>query len=69
VFRPETFLSGGPFSETEVTILISGPSASGRTGPSTMTITPGASVPLPGAVWLVGTALIVLVGVRRQSRL
>jgi hypothetical protein len=39
-FRPESFESGGPISEVEVTILYAGPSASGRTPPSTLTITP-----------------------------
>jgi hypothetical protein len=38
--RTESFESGGPFSETEVTMLHTGTSASGRTPPSTLTITP-----------------------------
>jgi hypothetical protein len=39
-FRTESFESGGPISETEETILYAGESASGRTPPSTLTITP-----------------------------
>lgn len=39
-YRTESFDSGGPFSETETTILTTPTSASGRTPPSTMRITP-----------------------------
>lgn len=39
-YRTESFDSGGPFSETETTILTTPTSASGRTPPSTMKITP-----------------------------
>ena len=39
-FRTESFETGGPFSETGETILTTATSASGRTPPSTLTITP-----------------------------
>lgn len=39
-FRLDRFESGGPISETDVTILTTGPSASGNTGPSELTIRP-----------------------------
>lgn len=65
MLRDESYLTGGPLSETEVTILTTGRSASGRTPPSLLTITPVAAVPLPATAWLIGTALIVLAGRRR----
>jgi hypothetical protein len=64
--RDESFLTGGPLSETEVTILTTGPSPSGRTPPSTLTITPVALVPLPATAWLISPALIVMAGIRRK---
>ena len=65
--RDDSFVSGGPFSETEVTILHAGVSASGRTPPSTLTITPVAEVPLPGTAWLIGAGLIGLAGIKRKK--
>lgn len=62
--RIDTFLTGGPLSETEVTILTTGVSASGRTPPSVLTITP---VPLPATTWLIGFAVIGLAGMKRKK--
>jgi hypothetical protein len=44
---PENFVSGGPLSETEETILMTPPSASGNSSPTTWTITPVEEKPIP----------------------
>ena len=67
VWGPETYASGGPLSETEVTILMTPPSASGNSSATTWTITPVATVPVPAAAWLFGSALIGLAGIKRKK--
>jgi hypothetical protein len=62
----ETYVSGGPLSETGVTILTTPPSASGNSSSTVWTITP-ASVPVPATAWLVGSALLGLAGARRRK--